>query len=242
MPRQIKSKEPKQNKKAKTISSTQSLSSFVKSICDIMRRSKCASALQYVPELTWILFLRILDAQEERDRGAAEAVGGTFTPALVSPFRWLEDVSNLGKPFPSYARLLSSSGTPAGESRYSWTVDFADRRKVAREEMQPYLEEAAKLKGDVVTLKEKLKVLRKNSATTEEIEAVELKIKDTEKSSRDALAKADEIDASVFDLKAVNPNVVTRLDLRTADEIIGNIEKQGKIVADALNKLKGLLQ
>jgi type I restriction enzyme M protein len=53
-----------------------------------MRRSNCASALQYVPELTWILFLRILDAQERREREAAEAVGGTFTPALKSPFRW----------------------------------------------------------------------------------------------------------------------------------------------------------
>jgi type I restriction enzyme M protein len=31
-----------------------------------MRRSNYASALQYVPELTWILFLRILDAQETR--------------------------------------------------------------------------------------------------------------------------------------------------------------------------------
>lgn len=75
-------------KKAKTISSAQSLSSFVKSICDIMRRSNCASALQYVPELTWILFLRILDAQEEKQREAAEAVGKPFAPALKSPFRW----------------------------------------------------------------------------------------------------------------------------------------------------------
>jgi type I restriction enzyme M protein len=30
-----------------------------------MRRSNCEGALQYVPELTWILFLRILDEQEE---------------------------------------------------------------------------------------------------------------------------------------------------------------------------------
>ena len=51
-------------KQPKSIGSTQSLSAFVKSICDVMRRSNCASALQYVPELTWILFLRILDAQE----------------------------------------------------------------------------------------------------------------------------------------------------------------------------------
>jgi hypothetical protein len=44
----------KTEKPQKAITSTQSLSSFVKSICDVMRRSNCASALQYVPELTWI--------------------------------------------------------------------------------------------------------------------------------------------------------------------------------------------
>jgi len=32
-------------KQPRSISSTQSLSAFVKSICDIMRRSNCASAL-----------------------------------------------------------------------------------------------------------------------------------------------------------------------------------------------------
>src|SRR5947199_8051896 len=80
-------KQPKK-KAPKSIAGTRSLSSFVKSICDIMRRSNCASALQYVPELTWILFLRILDAQEKRDHESAEAVGESFTSALTSPFRW----------------------------------------------------------------------------------------------------------------------------------------------------------
>jgi len=75
-------------KQPKAIASTQSLSAFVKSICDIMRRSNCASALQYVPELTWILFLRILDAQEAKAHDEAEAVGAAFSPALTSPFRW----------------------------------------------------------------------------------------------------------------------------------------------------------
>jgi type I restriction enzyme M protein len=32
-----------------------------------MRRSNCARALQDVPELTWILFLRILDEREARE-------------------------------------------------------------------------------------------------------------------------------------------------------------------------------
>ncbi len=36
-----------------------------------MRRSDCAGALRYGPELTWILFLRILD---EREAEEAEAL------------------------------------------------------------------------------------------------------------------------------------------------------------------------
>ena len=78
----------KTEKAPKAIASTQSLSSFVKSICDVMRRSNCASALQYVPELTWILFLRILDAQEAREAEQAEVLGSDFSPALRSPYRW----------------------------------------------------------------------------------------------------------------------------------------------------------
>ena len=73
---------PKKNtKQPKAIASAQSLSAFVKSICDIMRRSNCASALQYVPELTWILFLRILDEQETRAQEEAETLGAEFSPA-----------------------------------------------------------------------------------------------------------------------------------------------------------------
>lgn len=75
-------------KAPKAIASTQSLGSFVKSICDVMRRSNCASALQYVPELTWILFLRILDAQEAKAREEAEVLGASFSSALHSPYRW----------------------------------------------------------------------------------------------------------------------------------------------------------
>jgi type I restriction enzyme M protein len=74
--------------KGKTKLSQQSVNGAVKSICDIMRRSNCASALQYVPELTWILFLRILDERESQEQEEAEAVGADFTPSLSSPYRW----------------------------------------------------------------------------------------------------------------------------------------------------------
>ena len=53
-----------------------------------MRRSNCAGALQYVPELTWILFLRILDEHELREADEAKALGVPFIPTLVAPFRW----------------------------------------------------------------------------------------------------------------------------------------------------------
>ena len=44
--------------------------------------------MQYVPELTWILFLRVLDDKEQASQDEAEAVGAHFTPSLRSPYRW----------------------------------------------------------------------------------------------------------------------------------------------------------
>jgi type I restriction enzyme M protein len=78
----------KNNNNGKRLATQQSVNSAVKSICDIMRRSNCAGALQYVPELTWILFLRILDEREMREAEEAEAVGAEFTPSLQTPYRW----------------------------------------------------------------------------------------------------------------------------------------------------------
>src|SRR5438093_1342681 len=66
----------------------QSLDAYIKGICDIMRRGNCAGAMQYVPELTWILFLRILDEREQREEQESEALGITFRPSLEAPFRW----------------------------------------------------------------------------------------------------------------------------------------------------------
>ena len=76
------------NGNGKALGTPQSVNGAIKSICDIMRRSNCAGAMQYVPELTWILFLRILDERETREAEEAEAVGAQFTPSLKSPFRW----------------------------------------------------------------------------------------------------------------------------------------------------------
>lgn len=72
----------------KTISTQQALNSEIKAICDIMRRSNCAGAMQYVPELTWLLFLRILDIREEDEADKAEILGNTYNYSFEEPYRW----------------------------------------------------------------------------------------------------------------------------------------------------------
>ena len=154
---------------------------------------------------------------------------------------WWDDEDNAGKSFPSYASLLPKRGTPQGESRYSWTVDFAALRAEAREKMQPLRDEAAQIKADVVELKEQLRRLKKKKADKEAIAELEARIKERDKAARDLAAKAADIDAAVYDLKAVNPNTVAKMDTRTPQQIIANIEEQGRIVSEALERLSGLL-
>lgn len=76
------------NGSGKRLATQQSVNGVIKSICDIMRRSNCAGALQYVPELTWILFLRILDEREAREAETAQAVDSDYIPSLEVPYRW----------------------------------------------------------------------------------------------------------------------------------------------------------
>lgn len=161
-------------------------------------------------------------------------------PAILTS-DWKADETNAGKPFPSYARMLQQRGKPEGESSYSWTVDFSARRAKAREEMQPLLDEAASIKAIVVDLKEKLKRLKKDKASEAELDALGDKIQEREKAARELEIKATDIDAAVYDLKAVNPTVVADVDIRTPLDIIRNIEAQGKIMADALASLNKLI-
>jgi len=85
------------NGNGKRLVTQQSVNAAVKNICDIMRRSNCAGALQYVPELTWILFLRILDERETREAEEAEAVGQEYRSSLEQPYRWQDWAAPEGK-------------------------------------------------------------------------------------------------------------------------------------------------
>jgi type I restriction enzyme M protein len=155
---------------------------------------------------------------------------------------WSQEEANEGKPFPSYARMLAYRGKGKGESRYSWTIDFADKRKQARAEMQPLLDEAAEVRGAIVDLKEQLRDLKRAGGPALQIEALEVEIAEKQKVTRDLEAKASEIDDATFDLKAVNPRAVVKKDDRPPELIIQSIEDQGKIVSDALARLRSLLK
>lgn len=169
-----------------------------------------------------------------------EVLADAKLPAILTT-NWHADEANAGKPFPSYARMLQQRGKPEGESRYSWTVDFAARRARARAEMQPLLDEAAQIKAIVVDLKEQLKRLKKDRANDVELLALNAQIQEKDKAARDLETKASDIDAAVFDLKAVNPTAVVDVDTRTPEQIINDINAHGRIVLKSLTTLAALM-
>ena len=169
-----------------------------------------------------------------------EVLPDSELPATLVP-EWREDQTNAEKSFPSYAKLLPKRGTSDADSAFSWTVDFAARRAAAREEMQPLLEQAATNRTQVVDLKEELRRTKKNGASSEKVERLSSEIKAKEKDARDLEAQAADIDAAVYDLKAVNPNAVAKIDTRTPTEIIASIEAQGQIISEALGRLSGIM-
>jgi type I restriction enzyme M protein len=73
---------------ARRLTTPSSVNAAIKQTADVMRRANYADALQCVPELSWILFLRILDEREELEAEEAEAVGAPFAPSLEEPYRW----------------------------------------------------------------------------------------------------------------------------------------------------------
>lgn len=60
----------------------------IKGVCDVLRRSNCAGALQYVPELSWLLFLRFLDEREMSEGRDAKILEIPFKPSLNGRHQW----------------------------------------------------------------------------------------------------------------------------------------------------------
>lgn len=76
------------NGNGRAITSVASMNKAVKSICNILRRDKAKGAKLYVPEITWLFFLRYLDIRDQQSEQRALALGKDYDPVLPSPYRW----------------------------------------------------------------------------------------------------------------------------------------------------------
>ncbi|GAA5337145.1 type I restriction-modification system subunit M [Thermus antranikianii] len=57
--------------------------------CDILRRdNNCGGVMEYVEHLSWLLFLRFLDAQEEEWESQALLAEREYQPVIEKPYRW----------------------------------------------------------------------------------------------------------------------------------------------------------
>ena len=126
----------------KAMATQQSVNQAVKGICDIMRRSNCQGAMQYVPELSWMLFLRILDDHETREGEEMEALGLEFSPSLVAPYRW----QDWAAPYDEAVTVFHDGGLKQGWKRKEKHADGSsgDFFLFVNGELLPFLRELEK--------------------------------------------------------------------------------------------------
>ena len=73
----------------KTPQTRETLANEIWRACDILRRdNNCSGIMEYIEHLSWLLFLRFLDAQEEEWEAQAELEGHDYEPIIESPYRW----------------------------------------------------------------------------------------------------------------------------------------------------------
>jgi type I restriction enzyme M protein len=189
----------KQNKNGngKVLNTQQAVNSAVWNICNILRRSNCAGALQYVPELSWILFLRILDEREQREAEEADVIGTTFTPSLSAPYRWRDWAAPYDEDTPLVA---ASEDKPQGWKRKELQEgqEFNGFLNFVNNELLPYLRSLS----DTVKHPDASPRQRVIGEIMSGVERVRI---DTEKNLLDVLDKVHEIKEENIDTTHVFP-------------------------------------
>lgn len=74
--------------RAKKATAKLSVDSALMQAAGVIRRGPNKTPLDYIPEITWLLFLRTLDETEEHEAERYEALGKPYTPSLKPPYRW----------------------------------------------------------------------------------------------------------------------------------------------------------
>lgn len=172
-----------------------------------------------------------------------------FTRGRKTERIWYYDLSHIkvGKKTPltlqhftQFFELLDKRGTPEAETEHSWTVDFAERRRLATEEAAPHRRLADAQRERAASLREQAKALRKDKKM-DLAEALLPEIDAAEKQAREATGKAQAIEDAVYDLKAVNPREKKVTDNRTPAQLLEAIAEKGREVDAALQRLQTLL-
>lgn len=167
-----------QDSKGKIFKKPQELNAAIKSICDVMRRSNCAGAMQYIPELTWILFLRILDEQETHEAEQIKAAGKSYSFSIASPYRW----KDWGNP----------TGSKRLELQFSAVGGFFG---FVNEELIPYLK----------ALKNQPNVTSRQRVISQIVSSLDVVKIDTEENFREILDKVHEIRYENVDNRHIFP-------------------------------------
>jgi type I restriction enzyme M protein len=139
------------------------------------------------------------------------------------------------KHFDDFFRLLPTRA----DSEESWTVDMDERKRTAAAEARPFKEQATRKGQEAEQWKERVKELKKaKPQDAEALVAADEQVRGLTKESREAAAKAKEIEDAVYDLKAVNPHRKPVLDTRTPEELLDLIEAKGHVIAEAIALLR----
>ena len=169
-----------------------------------------------------------------------------FTKGKPTEKIWYYDLSDIkvGKKTPftldrfdDFFRLLPERG----DSERSWTVNITARRQEAKRQADPLREKAQPLIAEATELRGQIKELKKQNtpASQARIDELSSTVSTLETEARELNNKAQAIDDTVYDLKAVNPNVKSVEDTRTPDELLDFIETKGREVSEALAMLRG---
>ena len=109
-----------------------------KNIDNILRSDNAGSALDYIEQTSWILFLKYLDDLEEANKTEAELAGRKYTYILEPKFRW----SN-------WACVKDSNG----KMDYKKSRDGEDLKKFVDYELFPYLKKFKAQNSDTIEYK-----------------------------------------------------------------------------------------
>lgn len=181
---------PKTNKtdtKSKKLASQSAVNAAVEEVAKVLRRSNCASVLRYVPELTWMLFLRILDEREQIEAEESEVLGIAFEPALEAPYRWRD----WGAP----PEEDDEGRVVQGEKRHELDQSAGAFMRFINKELLPHLQAFATSSSATP----RQKVIGEILSSTEETRV------DTEANLKDALDLVHEISAGGIDQQHVFP-------------------------------------